>query len=105
VLMRVENIWHSTTVEKGTWDAKNQLWHVQLSSFGQTIWLSADHVVFAVGGGGQIPTMPHYPGEVSRWRLSGSLADNTRRKYSRAILFILLISAHLHHGRTRRVSW
>jgi len=59
------HIWFSTTLRSGTWDETQKRWTLQIQRDGappSMQILTCRHVVLAVGGGGQIPLMPAYPG-------------------------------------------
>ena len=55
------NIWCSTSLESGTWDGAKDLWTLCIKRNGTLQMITCHHVVLALGGGGQIPTMPSFP--------------------------------------------
>ncbi|OCT44337.1 Flavin-binding monooxygenase-like family protein [Cladophialophora carrionii] len=58
-----QHICFRTTLDSGSWDEQSRTWTLHVSrADGSVQTLTADHVVMATGGGGQIPIMPHYPG-------------------------------------------
>ncbi|OCT44725.1 Flavin-binding monooxygenase-like family protein [Cladophialophora carrionii] len=59
------NIWLSTLIKDGYWDAEKRQWTLHVRRNGNDISLTAKHIVLAVGGGGHIPYMPAFPGRES----------------------------------------
>lgn len=55
------NMMLSTNVEKAWFDELNKVWTLQLQTAGNVIYMRSRHVVMALGAGGQIPKMPHFP--------------------------------------------
>jgi hypothetical protein len=62
-----QNVWLSTTLLSSTWDDSKQLWTCTVLHNGSYQTLTASHLVFAMGAGGQEPKMPAYPGRVLRY--------------------------------------
>lgn len=60
-----QNIWLSTTLLSGSWDVEKEIWELKISRDGEESLLNCSYVVFAVGGGSQVPVTPVYPGRVS----------------------------------------
>lgn len=60
-----QNVWLSTTLLSGFWDVKKEIWELKISRDGEESFLNCSYVVFAVGGGSQVPVTPVYPGRVS----------------------------------------
>ncbi|KAF2091048.1 FAD/NAD(P)-binding domain-containing protein [Saccharata proteae CBS 121410] len=56
------NIWLSTTVEKADWNEEDSIWTVRMNRHGQKRTISGNHLIFAIGAGGQVPYTPDYPG-------------------------------------------
>ncbi|KIX97660.1 uncharacterized protein Z520_06438 [Fonsecaea multimorphosa CBS 102226] len=56
------NIWLSTKMHSGSWDAAKSKWRIKLLRNGTEVEITASHIIFAVGAGGQVPSMPRYPG-------------------------------------------
>ncbi|OAP55015.1 hypothetical protein AYL99_10715 [Fonsecaea erecta] len=58
------NIWLSTKMHSGSWDAAQNRWKIKLlrNGGGEEVEVTASHIIFAVGAGGQVPSMPRYPG-------------------------------------------
>ncbi|OQU93665.1 hypothetical protein CLAIMM_00145 [Cladophialophora immunda] len=57
------NIWLSTKMGSGSWDAAQNRWKIKLVRNGtEEVEITASHIIFAVGAGGQVPSMPRYPG-------------------------------------------
>lgn len=56
-----KNIWCSTSLESGVWDEAKGLWTLCIKRDGELQMIMCQHVVLAVGGGGQIPMMPSFP--------------------------------------------
>jgi hypothetical protein len=54
------NVWLSTCVESATWNNETKTWTVSFVREGQNMSITARHVVFAIGAGGQTPKMPEY---------------------------------------------
>ena len=65
--------------------------------------ITAFHVIFAVGTGGQIPIIPEYPNQV--WSFASSTlelpANLDARRALKARLYIPLITSHQFHGKER----
>ncbi|KIX99768.1 uncharacterized protein Z520_04404 [Fonsecaea multimorphosa CBS 102226] len=59
------NIWLSTVIKGGSWNAAKRQWTLNVVRNGHDISLTAKHIVMAVGGGGHIPYMPAFPGRES----------------------------------------
>lgn len=57
-----KNIQFESTLSSGSWDAGRKIWTLRVSRSGREQTLTCRHVVMAVGGGGQIPLMPDFPG-------------------------------------------
>lgn len=55
------NVWLSAKAESAAWNDKSKEWSVSVDRAGQKVSITACHVVFAIGPGGQIPKMPEYP--------------------------------------------
>ena len=53
------NIWTSTTLHKAFWDSKTRTWTLEIVKHGQASRIETKHVVFAIGGGGQVPVWPN----------------------------------------------
>ncbi|EEP75592.1 predicted protein [Uncinocarpus reesii 1704] len=56
------NAWFSTSFESGKWDDSRKEWTIRVIREQKEIMLTTKHFVFAIGGGGQIPKMPTFPG-------------------------------------------
>ncbi|KAI1990494.1 hypothetical protein LOZ53_001575 [Ophidiomyces ophidiicola] len=56
------NAWFSTSFESGSWDDCKKEWHLRILREEKEVLLTTKHLVLAVGGGGQIPRMPNFPG-------------------------------------------
>ncbi|KAI9693499.1 MAG: hypothetical protein M1820_009235 [Bogoriella megaspora] len=54
------NIWQSTALLSGSWDANKHLWNLCIRRHEQESQLSCSYIVFAAGAGGQVPYMPVY---------------------------------------------
>lgn len=57
-----QNIWFRTVLQSGIWDENEKLWTLRINHSGGEETITARHVIMAVGGGGQDPIMPTYPG-------------------------------------------
>ena len=57
-----KHIWFSSTLVSGSWDADTNQWTLRVQSDDSVRTLTCSHVIMAAGAGGQIPTMPTYPG-------------------------------------------
>jgi len=55
------NVWNSTTLLRGSWDGKSQLWTLTVRCGMKEISVVTRSVILATGGGGQIPSMPELP--------------------------------------------
>jgi thioredoxin reductase len=56
------NIWQRSKLTSGDWDSSQKLWTLTVLQDGEERVITCAQVVLAGGGGGQIPTMPEYPG-------------------------------------------
>jgi Pyridine nucleotide-disulphide oxidoreductase len=54
------NVWLSASVKSATWNNEAKTWTVNFVREGQNMSITARHVVFAIGAGGQTPKMPEY---------------------------------------------
>ncbi|KAH9207921.1 hypothetical protein DL95DRAFT_428905 [Leptodontidium sp. 2 PMI_412] len=54
------NVWQSSTVVKGSWDAQRQLWTIKVQRHGKEMILTSSFLIFAPGGGSQVPVTPSY---------------------------------------------
>lgn len=54
------NVWLSASVESATWNNEAKTWTVSFVREGQNMSITARHVVFAIGAGGQTPKMREY---------------------------------------------
>jgi hypothetical protein len=57
------NVRQKSKVTSGDWDSTRKLWTLTVLQDGQESSISCSHVVLAGGAGGQVPTMPEYPGQ------------------------------------------
>ncbi|KEF55398.1 uncharacterized protein A1O9_08148 [Exophiala aquamarina CBS 119918] len=57
-----QNIWFRTVLQSGTWNETEKLWTLRINHPGGEETIQTRHVIMAVGGGGQDPIMPTYPG-------------------------------------------
>ncbi|RVX68377.1 hypothetical protein B0A52_07377 [Exophiala mesophila] len=57
-----KNIQFQSTLTGGSWNADRRIWTLRVSKLGSEQILTCRHVVIAVGGGGQTPLMPDFPG-------------------------------------------
>lgn len=60
-----KNIRFSTALVSGSWDEADKTWTLHVSREGNSTMqtLTCRYLVMAVGGGGQVPIMPTYPGQ------------------------------------------
>jgi cation diffusion facilitator CzcD-associated flavoprotein CzcO len=54
------NVWLSTSAQSATWNNEAKIWTVNIVREGRKMSITACHVVFAIGAGGQTPKMPEY---------------------------------------------
>ena len=54
-------VWTSAHVKSATWNEKDRHWIIPLQRSGNDITLTARHMIFAIGAGGQSPKMPSFP--------------------------------------------
>ena len=76
------NIWLSTVVESAAWNDEARTWTVTIDRDGKPMQITARHVVFATGAGGQIPTMPEYSSrEIFKGIILHSAAYNSANEW------------------------
>jgi cation diffusion facilitator CzcD-associated flavoprotein CzcO len=75
------DVWLSTNLEKARWNGKTQSWTLQINQRGMRRELRARHLVMAIGGGGQVPRLPHL---ANRSSFKGTVLHSAKYKHSRA---------------------
>lgn len=74
------NVWTSSLVSNAHQDPKTNIWSVSVTrEGGSTRTLRVKHLVFAIGFGDCLPTMPEYPGAVSSFNIAMSLSVSILR--------------------------
>ncbi|KAH8817494.1 flavin-containing monooxygenase [Xylogone sp. PMI_703] len=64
------NVWCSSRLNSASYDQQSELWILNIDREGKSITMKTRHLVFAIGGGGQVPKIPQlcgretYRGEV-----------------------------------------
>jgi len=53
------DVWLRTNLERAKWDESRQIWRLDITKAGLSEHLETRHLVFAIGGGGQVPKWPN----------------------------------------------
>lgn len=68
-LISTRNIWTSTTLISGSYDADESVWNLHILRDGAEQHLRTSYVVFAVGAGCNFPISPTYENKARNARL------------------------------------
>lgn len=64
IISHLKNIWLCTELVAGSWDSELKIWNLNLLRNGEGAAIACYYVVFAPGGGSQVPVTPTYENRV-----------------------------------------